>query len=156
MKAGVLKKNQLNKHVLFWSKQQYVTLTTTRTFDKRNVKTHFNTSHKNSKFRKTGSHFMEKMSCGFPSDVLQLLCLSAAFYFVELSPTFTWCCSFGLPAVYMLLSGALWFQELRQSSHRTPEGKPQDISDILTYIVKFCFSKQRVVTVEHSAGFALM
>ncbi len=46
------------------------------------------------------------MFSGFPSDVLRLLCLSAAFYLVKLSPTTTRCsCSFGQQAAYMLLSG---------------------------------------------------
>ncbi len=47
------------------------------------------------------------MSSGFPPDVLRLLCLSAAFYLAEPSPTTTRCCScsFGLQAAYMLLSG---------------------------------------------------
>ncbi len=47
------------------------------------------------------------MSSGFPSDVLRLLCLSAAFYSAELSPTTPRCCScsFSLQAAYMLLSG---------------------------------------------------
>ncbi len=62
---------------------------------------------KNSNCSKIGSYFMEKMSSGFPSDVLRLLCLSAAFYLAELSLTTTCCCScsFSLQAVCMLLSG---------------------------------------------------
>ncbi len=47
------------------------------------------------------------MFSGFPSDVLRLLCLSAAFYLVELLWTTTHCCScsFSLQAACMLLSG---------------------------------------------------
>ncbi len=41
----------------------------------------------------------------FSPDILQLLCLSAAFCSAELSPTTTRCCSFGLLAAYMSLSG---------------------------------------------------
>ncbi len=68
---------------------------------------HISTSHKTAILVKPGSYFTEKMSSGFPSDVLRLLCLSAAFYLVELSPTTTrcCCCSFSLQAAYMLLSG---------------------------------------------------
>ncbi len=49
----------------------------------------------------------EKMSSGFPPDVRRLLCLFAAFYLANLSPTTTPCCScsYGLQAAYMLLSG---------------------------------------------------
>ncbi len=42
---------------------------------------------------------------GFPSDVLRLLCLSAAFCLAELSTTTTRCCSVGLQTAYMFLSG---------------------------------------------------
>ncbi len=55
---------------------------------------------------------MGKMSSGFPSDILRLLCLSAAFYSGKLSPTTTHCWN---------------LCELRQSSRRTSEGKPEDI-----------------------------
>ncbi len=53
---------------------------------------HINTSHKNSNFSKLESYFIDKISSGFPSDVLRELCLFAAFYLVELQ------------AAYMLLS----------------------------------------------------
>ncbi len=41
---------------------------------------HVNASHKTTISVKL-DHITEKMSSGFPSDVLRLLCLSAAFYF---------------------------------------------------------------------------
>ncbi len=47
----------------------------------------------------------KKAGSGFPSDVLRLLALSAAFYLVEMSTTTTCCCSFSLQAAYMLPSG---------------------------------------------------
>ncbi len=75
---------------------------------------------------------MEKMSSGFPSDVLQLLCLSAVFYLAELSPKTTTAaaaasvcrqptCCFQEPP---------WITELRQSSCTTSKGKPEDIFSI--------------------------
>ncbi len=83
----------------------------------------------NSNFSKTGSYFTEKMSSGFPSDVLQLFCLSAAFYLAELSPTTTRCCScsFNLQAAYTLLSGTSVNHRVEAEQSRTSEGKPQDI-----------------------------
>ncbi len=62
---------------------------------------HVNTLHKTAILVKPG-YFSD-----FPSDVLQLLCLSAAFYLAELSPATTQhcSCSFGLQAACMLLSG---------------------------------------------------
>ncbi len=48
---------------------------------------------------------MEKMPSGFPSDALRLLCLSTAFYLVELSQTTAHCRSCSLQAAYKLLSG---------------------------------------------------
>ncbi len=86
-------------------KQNCVTLTTTHSYEKWNFTIHINMMQKNSNFSETGSHFMEKMSSGFPSDVLRLLCLSAAFYLAELSSTTTCCCSRSLQAADMLLSG---------------------------------------------------
>ncbi len=65
---------------------------------------------------------MEKMSFGFPPDVLQLLCLSAAFYLAELSPTTAYCCScsFSLQAADMLLSGT-------SMNHRVETEQSEDI-----------------------------
>ncbi len=52
-------------------------------------KTELNAAHQyvtpNSNYGETVSHFTEKMSSGFPSDVLWRLCLSAAFYLAEQS-----------------------------------------------------------------------
>ncbi len=61
----------------------------------------------NSNFSQIWSYFTEKMSTGFPHGVQRLLCLPAAFYFSELSPATTWCCScsFSLQEAYTLLSG---------------------------------------------------
>ncbi len=64
--------------------------------------------------------FKDKMSSGFPSDVLPLLCVSAAFYLVELSPAATRCCSFCLQAAYMLLSGT-------SVNHRVEAEQSKDI-----------------------------
>ncbi len=69
-------------------KQQYK-LDQKPRLQKQNLMMHVNTSHKTIQtiLVKTGSHFTEKLSSGFPSDVLRLLCLSVAFYLAELSPT---------------------------------------------------------------------
>ncbi len=64
-------------------KQHCVTLTATRGA-KLNGACWYVTQ--NSCFSKTGSYFMEKTSSGFPSDVLQLLCLPADFSFTEAVP----------------------------------------------------------------------
>ncbi len=74
---------------------------------------------------------MEKMSSGFLSDVLRLLCLSAAFYLAELSSATTRCCScsFGLQAAYMLLSGTSVNHRVETEQDRT-EGKPEEIFSI--------------------------
>lgn len=62
-------------------KQQYVTwpdrnLTTL----KHNLTIHINMLQNNSKFSKIGSYFMGKMSSGFPSDDLPLLCFNSVIH----------------------------------------------------------------------------
>ncbi len=57
-------------------KQNNVTLTATRGFRKGNLMMHVYVTQ-NSNFSKIRSRFMEKMFSGFPSDVLQLLCLNS-------------------------------------------------------------------------------
>ncbi len=83
------------------------------------------------------------MSSGFPSDVLRLLCLSASFILAELSPKTTRCCS--CTSVYRKPSCCFqeppWITELRQSSCRTSEGKPEDFFFIKydPILLKCCF-----------------
>ncbi len=97
--SGCVLKNLLQKH--------YVTLTEIYVFEKRNLKMYVNMLHKTVIFGKPGHSLGRKCPLVFPSDVLRLLCLSAAFYSAELSPTTSCCCScsFSLQAVYVLLSG---------------------------------------------------
>ncbi len=52
----------------------------------------------NRSFSNNRSYFMEKMSSGFPSNVLRLLCLSAAFYFSRAVTNNCCSCSFRLQA----------------------------------------------------------
>lgn len=84
---------------------------------------------------------MEKMPSDFPTDVLQLLSLTTAFYLAELSSTSTSCCSytFSLQAAYTLLSGiSLNHISLKQSSFRTL-GKPEDVSYVnMTWFYYSC------------------
>ncbi len=125
----------VNKHeTCWWSqpsklhtvalKQHNVTLTVTLCLEKLKLNS-VRYVTQNSNFCKPGSHFTEQMSSGFPSDVPQLLCLSAAFCpqkqpcaaaaaSVCRQPT----CCFQEPP---------WLTEFRQ---RTSEGKPDDIFSI--------------------------
>ncbi len=54
----------------FYLKQHYVTLTATPSFEKRNLMMHVNTL----------SYFTEKVSSGFHSDVLRLLCCTSVLH----------------------------------------------------------------------------
>ncbi len=75
-----------------------------------------------------GHILWKKKSSGFPSDVLQLLCLPAAFYLVELSPTTTHCCScsFGLQAAFMLLSGTSMNRRVKAEQSSDIRGKTRE------------------------------
>ncbi len=61
-------------------KQLDVTLTATHSFETNNARQN---AARNNSFSKTGLYFKEKMSSGFPSDVLRLLYLSVVFYLAE-------------------------------------------------------------------------
>ncbi len=76
--------------------------------------------HKLLQKTKAGHILRRKCPLLFPSDVLQLLCLSAAFYLAGLSPTTT-CCSFSLQAADMLLSGT-------SMNHRAEAEQSEDIT----------------------------
>ncbi len=60
----------------FKLKQQYVTLTATRVFEKQNLRDVTQNSH----FREAGSYFTKGMSSGFPSNILWLLCLNSVIH----------------------------------------------------------------------------
>ncbi len=88
---------------------------------------------------------MEKMSSGFPSDVLRLLCLPEVFYLVKLSPN-----NYPLLQLQLQLQSAgslhVAFRnitELRQSSRRTSERKPEDIFSIKydPIYLNYCFEQ---------------
>ncbi len=83
-------------------KQQCITLTATPWLQKTKLHNACYYIAQNSNFSKTESFFKEKMSSGFPSDVLQLLCLSAAFYLVSCPQQRL---AAAAAAAYMLLSG---------------------------------------------------
>ncbi len=57
------------------------------------------------------SYFTQKMSFSFPSDIPRLLCLTAAFYLAELSPTTTCCCS----CSFRLQAASILLRNLRES-----------------------------------------
>ncbi len=107
------------------------------------------------------------MSSGFPSDVLRLLCMSAAFYLAKLSPTTTRCCSFSLQAAHMLLSGTSMNLRVEAEQSKDIRGKTRRhffhkmwpactkiavLCDVLPCNVKFYFSKPRVTVKLHSAA----
>ncbi len=81
----------------------------------------------NSNFSKTGSYFSEEISSGFPSHVLQLLCLSAAFDLAELSQQLPAAAASVCRQPTCSSQEPPWITELRQSSRTTSEGKPDDI-----------------------------
>ncbi len=62
-----------NIEIWFVVKQHYVTLTANRCFEKQNLTMHGHTLHET-------AYFTEKMSSGFASDVLQLLCLNSVVH----------------------------------------------------------------------------
>ncbi len=81
-----------------------------------NLTMRVNTSHKATILVKPGHILQKRMPSLFSSNVL--LCISAAFYSVELSSTTTHCCScsIGLQAAYTLLSGTSmhhWVEALK-------------------------------------------